>query len=292
MRKLIWMSVLVATSLGAAGVYAGTVRSDAPSGAPAPWMQCPEGCPGMDGCPPMGNGSQGCCPVAEHCMDKPAGMGACGPRDNGCPGMQCMIPHQDFVPEALKARMEGVRAECSALRELWTKAVSARGEKSIEDLRKDFARDNAAAIAKMKADAKALKEDLRACREGFDPKNTPDMHVDMPGAFGMPDMMPPFGDGKLRAKIEADVVTRINALKEPLTVDAYSKIVREVMAEHRGDFAEAFRNGPRHEMGPMAPNLAHMREAMCKMRDASWMEKRQFRNELRSAMKIEDARQR
>jgi uncharacterized protein YjiS (DUF1127 family) len=227
-------------------------------------------------------------------MNGPAGMDACGPMAQGRYGMACMNPPPG-LPEELKARMESVRTECREIRELWAKAVAARGEKSIEDLRKDFARDNAAAIAKMKADAKALKEDLRACREGFGPKNAPDMHMEMPGMTdmpGMPDMPMHFGNGQLRSEIENDVVTRINALKEPLTVDAYSRIVREVMAEHRGDFAEAFRNGPAYGMGPMAPDLAHMREAMCKMRDASWMEKRQFRNELRKAMKIEDVHQR
>ncbi len=278
MNKLLWMTVITATAFGAAGAFA---EPSAPDAAPVPGMQCPAGGPRMDGCGPMGHGPMG-----------PSGTDACGRNGPGPHGMQFMNPPRDSVPEALKARMESVRAECREIRELWAKAVATRGEKSIEDLRKDFARDNAAAIAKMKADAKSLADDLRACREGFEPGNSPDMDDAMPGACAMPDVPPPFGKGQLRGQIENEVVARINALKEPLTVETYSTIVREVMAAHRGDFVDAFRDGPRHEMGPMAPDLARMREAMCKMRDASWMEKRQFRSELRNAMKIEDARQR
>ena len=278
MNKLLLMTVITATAFGAAGAYA---EPTAPDAAPMPGMQCPAGGPRMDGSGTMGHGPMG-----------PAGMAACGQNGDCQHGMQCMNPPRDSVPEALKARMESVRAECREVRELWAKAVAARGEKAIEDLRKDFARDNAAAIAKMKADAKSLADDLRACREGFEPGNGPDMDDAMPGACPMPDVPPPFGKGKLRGQIENEVVTRINALKEPLTVETYSTIVSEVMAAHRRDFVDAFRNGPGHEMGPMAPDLARMREAMSKMRDASWMDKRQFRSELRAAMKIEDARQR
>jgi hypothetical protein len=59
-------------------------------------------------------------------------------------------------------------------------------------------------------------------------------------------------------------------------VETSSTIDREVWA-HRGDFVDAFRDGPRHDMGPM-PQIWPEREAMCKI-PTLLMEKRHFRSD-------------
>ncbi|HNX05584.1 MAG TPA: hypothetical protein PKI32_08775, partial [Opitutales bacterium] len=199
-----------------------------------------------------------------------------------------------MLPDELKARMENVRGQRRELNLLWAKAVASRGDKSVADTRADFNRVNAAAIAKLSADEQTLREDIAAIRDGYAGEGREDVPMSRFGAVkddsgpGPMDEMPGPPEGNLRKVIEAEIVARIGALKEPLTADSYSKIVREVFSSHRREFVESMRNRQGPGMGPMAPDLARMRDAMNHMRDASWGEKREFRSELRAAMKIQD----
>lgn len=216
----------------------------------------------------------------------------CGPNmaspDNMCPGM-------DLLPDEIKARMETVRAERRDLCQAWAKAVASRGETSVTDLRAAFNRDNGTAIAQYDAERAKLAQDMDAIRQGYD------AHVGEPPAPAMkggdadeiPFVTPGPGNGRLRAAIETDIVTRINAQTKPLTAETYAGIVGEVLAEHRRDIAGAFRNPPCPAMGPMAPDLARMREEMGRVRDSSWGgQRRALRAQLRAAMQIQDARAR
>ena len=283
MKNKIAVAVL---SLAAFGAFCASAQT--PAQAPLPPFASDENCG------PMAPGG------APECAPADGRGGRFGPGGEDERGMRERAMNN--LPEELKARVDALRAERQSLRALWIQAVVNRGEKPVETLRADFARDNAAAIAKLQADEKALREDALAIREGFENDAPGDAHRPhfgrgepgngpgpLPGSVGELAGPP---DGTVRAAIESDIVARITALKEPLTVETYSKIVREVLASHRRDIVEAMRDGPGPGMGPMAPDLARMRDAMTHMRDASWSEKRAFRSELRTAMKIQDPKAR
>ena len=227
------------------------------------------------------------------CPQGPNGpmMGPEGRR--GGPGFEA------FLPDELKARIETLRKNREQLRDLWQKAVLSRGDKPVVQVREEFKKTNAALIADIKKSDEAIREDIRALQTGFEKDHADDREERGKGPEGR--MTPgagPFGmDDTIKAKIDADIVEHIKALKEPLTTEVFAKIAREVIESHRNELEERFDKERAEHFGDMpngmplpmmAPELARMRDAMGHMRGSSFEERRELRAQLREAMKIQD----
>jgi hypothetical protein len=210
------------------------------------------------------------------------------------------------IPDELKARMDTLRVSRDLLRDLWVKAVLARGDKPVSQVRDEFQKTNAALIDDIRKRGEAIREDMRALREGYAGARGGNREERAGGTDAFPGkgpegMMsghdPAFGfDGSIKAEIDADMVARLKALKEPLTAESFAKLQKEAFEAHRGEVEAAidkarsarFEDGPEGMPPMMAPGLARMRDAMGHMRGASMEERRELRAQLREAMKLQD----
>jgi hypothetical protein len=207
-------------------------------------------------------------------------------------------PKCDFVPDEVKARMETVRKNRDQLRDLWVKAVTTRGDKTIVQVKEEFLKTNAALIADTKKLDQSVRDDMKAIREGFDEKACDMPNEGMGQKMNGPNhcMMPGAGplsndENGIKDTLDAEIVIQINALKAPLTAETFAKIRQDVMAKHREEFEKNFSNETmdRPNMPEMMPPpLARMRDAMCQMRGAPLGDRQQLRTQIREAMKIQD----
>ena len=253
-----------------------------------------------------------CCPMMGR-MDTDEGRDGHYGRMDG--GNGCMAPshdrpsfrHDATMPKEVRDRIDALRADRKSLGELWEKAVLARGDKPVDELRDAFAKDNAALISKIDKSESAIRADIKALREGYakDGKTCftgPD-GGEM-GRYGPANM--PFGGckpDKTFEQVDADMVASIVALKQPLTLEEFRKIRDEAIAKNRKSLDQAFEKGGMYGMPmdmrdggprmhrPMSPELAHMRDEMGHMR-GDFGAKRELRTRLREAMKIQDQAQR
>jgi hypothetical protein len=241
------------------------------------------------------------------------GQNACGPQGMGRPGqMMCagspapFDQHMDKLPKEIKDRIDALHADRDALKDLWVTAVISRGDTPIATVRDAFAKTNEELISKIDKSDKSIKDDIEALRNGFDqgkegacaPKC--DAGEMAPAGMDMPFGNAPFGsDQELVAKIDADVVAAIKALKEPLTVEAFAKIRDEAISRNRQELDKTFgdhranphfgmQGGMPMMMPPMDPALARMRDEMGHMRGEGLHAKSEMRAQLREAMKIQD----
>ncbi|MFA5257896.1 MAG: hypothetical protein WC360_07090 [Opitutales bacterium] len=294
MKNTVRTFLIAAFAFGIPAFLFAAPRGDAnPDQAPVPGtpsMVDQGAMPGPGICP------QGMKGAGQHSMKPGKGNdGAMG----GMRGMQMrgMRPGEGrgegcIIPDAFKTRMNDLRAQTDAISQQWAEAVAARGTKSIEDLKAEFVKTNADALAKLKADNQRLNEDLKAIREGLDLPRAGRMWAgNHPGRpeMGMEDGMAP---DALRDTINTEIAAALNAQKGQITPATLEQIRKDVFAKHSEEFSKAMRQFRGNAMMPpppqMTPELARMREAMCDLRKLSIRDRRQFRAGIRQAMQIED----
>ena len=240
--------------------------------------------------PPEGNGPGAMCGMGQ------GGYGNPGPmmHEGRGPAMRGF----DRLPKELRDRIDNCRSDREALRDLWVKAVLARGDKSVSSVREEFAKANASLISKIEKEETSIREDIAAIHEGAAPamgcsplasRLGKAAHGGMPMGFA--------SDRELVRRIDSEIVSSITALKEPLTVEKYEEIRNAAIAKNIKDFDRRFGDMPMHRpdmmggmhmMPPMDPHLARMRDEMGAMRCENPMLRHDLRLQLREAMKIKD----
>lgn len=240
-------------------------------------------------------------------------MMQCGPQMNHSPNMQGQRPMMQgpkggpnmrgpHMPEVFEERMEQLRLESAKIRNAWVQAVAERGNKSIEDTKKDFEKANAAQIEKLKADSLRLKEDMDAIREGLNMPFVPGanrMSMNMENCGPDADIEGEFAPEDLRIKIATEMAAELNSIKGDITPEALEAIRKKVFADNSEALRCAARDAGMMRYGAhlppppqMMPELARMRTAMDDARKLSFSDRRDIRSAIRDAMKIEDREER